>query len=259
MGGADDRGPMVPRQPGHTDSVLAQLQTAEADIQAIAGVRRGTLRVSSFPTAYATIMPPTIREFRHRHPGVELTLTETDPRAGLAGLKAGELDVALVYEYDFVPLAPDDAVELVHLLDDPINALLPRSHPAAKKASVRLIDLADDAWITSTGRSACHAFVRRACNAAGFEPAVSMESNDHGVWQGLVAAGVGVALASEISVPAPGPRIAVRPIRPKQLRRRIFAAHRIGAARSPAVAAMLSILLAETARRARPRPALVAG
>jgi molybdate transport repressor ModE-like protein len=243
----------------HAETVLAQLKTAEADIQAIAGVRRGTLRVSSFPTAYATILPPAIREFRRRHPGVELTLTETDPIAGLSSLKAGELDLALVYEYDFVPLASDDAIELVHLLDDPVNALLPRSHPAARKTSVRLTDLAEDSWITSTPRSACHSFVRRACNNAGFEPEVTMESDDHGVWQGLVAAGVGVALASELSIPAPGARVAVRPIRPKPLRRRIFAAHRVGAARSPGIEAILSVLLEETARRARPRPALVAG
>jgi DNA-binding transcriptional LysR family regulator len=243
----------------HTESLLAQLQAAEADIQAIAGVRRGTLRVSSFPTAYATILPPTIREFRRRHPGVELTLTETDPLSGLSALKAGALDVALIYEYDFVPLAEDDAVELIHLLDDPINALLPSSHPAARKASVRLNDLAEDSWVTSTPKSACHSFVRRACNAAGFEPDVSMESDDHGVWLGLVAAGVGVALASELSIPSPGARVAVRPIRPKALRRRIYAAHRVGAARSPAVSAILDVLLDETARRRKPRPALVAG
>jgi DNA-binding transcriptional LysR family regulator len=242
---------------GHTDSVLAQLDAAESDIQAIAGVQRGRLRVGSFPTAYATIMPSAIREFRRRHDGVELLLTEADPRRGLASLKAGELDVALVYEYDFVPLEADDAVELVHLLDDPINAVLPRTHPAARKSSVRLNDLAEDLWVTSTSRSACHSFVRRACNAAGFEPRVTMESDDHGVWQGLVAAGVAVALASELSLPRTHPRIAVRPIRPRPLRRRIYAAHRIGAGRSPAVEAFLTILLEESARHGKPRPALV--
>src|SRR6185312_3801807 len=62
----------------HTEGILASLESAEADIQAIAGVRGGMLRVASFPTAYATILPATIEAFRHRHPGVELTLTEAD-------------------------------------------------------------------------------------------------------------------------------------------------------------------------------------
>src|SRR5215218_10767675 len=73
----------------HTDGILASLEAAEADIQAIAGVRGGMLRVASFPTAYATIMPAAIGEFRRRFPAVELTLTETDPRAGLNALKGG--------------------------------------------------------------------------------------------------------------------------------------------------------------------------
>jgi DNA-binding transcriptional LysR family regulator len=234
----------------HTEEVLARLQMAEADIQAIGGLRAGTVRVASFPTAYATIMPGAIATFRRRHPGVELTLTERDPTAGIAGVKAGDLDVALAFEYDFVPLRADDAVELVHLLDDRINVLLPRAHPSARQPAVRLRDLADDAWITSTSRSSCHAFVRRACNAAGFDPEVTMESDDHGVWQGLVAAGVGVALASELSIPVPHPDVAIRPLAGKRLKRKIHAVHRVGAARAPAVAAVLDVLAAEAARHA---------
>jgi DNA-binding transcriptional LysR family regulator len=226
----------------HTEAVLARLQSAEADIQAIAGLRRGSLRVASFPTAYATVLPPAITEFRRRHPDLELTLTEADPLASFARLKAGELDVALVYEYDFVPLPADEAIELVHLLDDPVRVLLPRAHPAARRPAVRLTDVADDSWITSTARSSCHAFVSRACAAAGFEPTITMESDDHGVWQGLVAAGMGVALASDLSLATLHPGVAVRPVAPKPLRRRIFAAHRIGAARSPGIAEMLAIL-----------------
>ena len=233
----------------HTDALLARLQTAEAEIQAIAGLRRGTLRVASFPTAYATILPPAITEFRRRYPGVELTLTEADPLVAFTRLKAGELELALVYEYDFVPLPSDDALELVHLLDDPINVVLPRDHPAARKAAVRLDDLAGESWITSTARSSCHAFVARACNAAGFEPDVTMESDDHGVWQGLVAAGVGVALASELSLSTLHPGVVVRPVAPTPLGRRIFAAHRVGTAGSSGIAAMLSILADAAATR----------
>jgi len=233
----------------HTDEILARLQTAEADVQAIAGLRGGTLRVASFPTAFATIMPGAISEFRRRHPGVELTLTESDPGSSFARLKTGELDLALVYEYDFVPLAVDDALELVHLMDDPVNVLLPRAHPAARRSAVRLIDLADESWITSTPRASCHAFVRRACNAAGFEPELRMQSDDHGTWQGLVAAGIAVALVSELSLPILHPAVVVRPVAPRPLGRRIYAAHRVGSARSEGVAAMLEILRTEVAAR----------
>src|ERR671923_1193593 len=128
----------------HTEGILASLEAAEAEIQAIAGVRGGMLRLASFPTAYATIMPAAITEFRNRHAGVELTLTESDPLLSIARVKSGELDLALLYEYDYVPLPQDDAVERVALMDDPIRVLLPLGHPAAKRRAVPLDSLREE-------------------------------------------------------------------------------------------------------------------
>jgi DNA-binding transcriptional LysR family regulator len=240
---------------GHTEGILASLAAAEAEIQAIAGVRGGMLRLASFPTAYATIMPATIEGFRHRHPGVELTLTEADPLMSLARLKSGELDLALLYEYDYVPLPEDDAVERLPLADDAIRVLLPRGHREAKRRAVPLDTLADEPWITSTARSSCHEFVSRACRASGFEPDIRFESDDHGVWQGLVAAGVGVALAPDLALENLHPGVEARPVALHPLKRRIYTAHR-ASGRSPAIDAMLDVLRETVA--ARDAPARVA-
>jgi DNA-binding transcriptional LysR family regulator len=232
----------------HTEGILASLEAAEAEIQAIAGVRGGILRLASFPTAYATIMPAAIGEFRRMHPGVELTLTEADPLMSLARLKTGELDLALLYEYDYVSLPEDDAVERVRLVDDAIRVLLPRSHPAARRRAVPLDALAGEQWITSTARSACHEFVSRACRAAGFEAEIQFESDDYGVWQGLVAAGVGVALAPDLALENLHPGIEARPVALHPLKRRIYVAYRT-AGRSPAVEAMVDVLREAVAAR----------
>jgi DNA-binding transcriptional LysR family regulator len=239
----------------HTDGIVASLAAAEAEIQAIAGLRGGMLRLSSFPTAYATIMPQAIAEFRHRYPAVELSLTEADALPSIARVKSGELDLALVYEYDFVPLPEDDSVERTHLLDDPIRVVLPRGHRAARKRAVRLDELAGEAWISSTARSSCHEFVSRACRAAGFEPSIGFESDDHGVWQGLVAAGVGVALAPELALETLYPGVEARPVALSPLKRKIFAVNRAGG-RSPAIEAMLEVIAATiAAREEQPRAA----
>src|SRR6266508_1031166 len=137
----------------HTDGILASLEAAEADIQAIAGVRGGILRLASFPTAYATIMPAAIGEFRVHHPEVELTLTEADPLMSIARLKSGELDLALLYEYDYVPRPEADSVERFALTDDPIRVLLPNGHRHARRRAVPLDALAEEHWITSTRAS----------------------------------------------------------------------------------------------------------
>ena len=239
----------------HTEGILASLEAAEADIQAIAGVRGGMLRLASFPTAYATIMPGAIEAFRGRHPGVELTLTEADPLMSLARLKSGELDLALLYEYDYVPLPEDEAVERVPLADDAIRVLLPRGHREARRRAVPLDSLADESWITSTARSSCHEFVSRACRASGFEPRIHFESDDHGVWQGLVAAGVGVALAPDLALEHLHPGVEARPVALHPLKRRIYTAYRSGG-HSPGIEAMLAVL--EEAVAAREAPERVA-
>jgi len=237
----------------HTEGILASLEAAEAEIQAIAGVRGGILRLASFPTAYATIMPAAIAEFRSRHPAVELTLTEADPLMSLARVKSGELDLALLYEYDYVPLPEEDALERDILTDDPIRILLPRGHRETRRRAVSLDTLAEERWITSTARSSCHEFVSRACRAAGFEPSIGFESDDHGVWQGLVAAGVGVALAPDLALEHLHPGVEARPVALQPLKRRIYTAYRAGG-RSPAIDAMLEVLRETVTRREAPQP-----
>ena len=237
----------------HTEGILASLEAAEAEIQAIAGVRGGILRLASFPTAYATIMPAAIAEFRSRHPAVELTLTEADPLMSLARVKSGELDLALLYEYDYVPLPEEDALERDILTDDPIRILLPRGHRETRRRAVSLDTLAEERWITSTARSSCHEFVSRACRAAGFEPSIGFESDDHGVWQGLVAAGVGVALAPDLALEHLHPGVEARPVALQPLKRRIYTVYRAGG-RSPAIDAMLEVLRETVTRREAPQP-----
>src|SRR5919206_864725 len=63
----------------HTDVILARLADAEAELQAIASLRGGRLRLASFPTAGATIAPAAIARFRERHPHVELSLVPAEP------------------------------------------------------------------------------------------------------------------------------------------------------------------------------------
>src|SRR5438477_699689 len=87
----------------HSDGILARLAAAEEELEAIAGLRGGRLRLASFPTAGATLMPLAIAGFSRSHPGVELSLIEAEPEDSLPALRGGELDVALTFEYTSLP------------------------------------------------------------------------------------------------------------------------------------------------------------
>src|SRR5687768_2534323 len=80
----------------HAEVVLARLAAAEAELEAIAGVRGGRVRLSSFPTAGASLLPPAVALFTERHPDVELTFVEQEPEEAVQMLRAGELEVAIV-------------------------------------------------------------------------------------------------------------------------------------------------------------------
>ncbi|MFI4989680.1 MAG: LysR family transcriptional regulator [Solirubrobacterales bacterium] len=226
---------------GHAEGILARLDTAEAALSAIAGLRGGRLRMASFPTAGSTLMPVAIANFREAYPDVELTLAEGEPEEIVPRLRAGELDLALLFEFaDEQPL-PEDLARSP-LLEDPMYLALPREHRLAKKAKLRLSELHGEAWVQTSSSSPCARHVVRCCHAAGFEPTVSFESDDYQTVQGLVAAGVGVALIPELALSVVRDDIVTRALSPAPPVRQVIAATPAGARLVPAAPAMLGVL-----------------
>jgi DNA-binding transcriptional LysR family regulator len=231
----------------HTEAVLAQLDHAEEEMRAIAGLRGGRVRIGTFRSAAETIVADAIAHFHERFPAVELTLTEGEPEHYLPRLAAGELDLATTFEYDHVTALERRNLELELLLEEPMWLAVPRDHAAAARGSTELAALADEPWIGSTPRSSVHDFTPNACRAAGFEPRFAAQTDDYHVCQALVASGLGVAFIPGLSLRTRHPEIAVLRVEPPSPMRRIFAAHRPGAESSPALAAMLAVLRAVVA------------
>jgi DNA-binding transcriptional LysR family regulator len=234
----------------HVDGILAQMEKAETEVAAIAAGRGGRLRTASFPSAGASLMPQAIAAFRASHPGVEVTLAEGEPEEIAPRLRAGEFDLVLLYEFEGTGERLGAGMRRFELLEDPLHLALPRDHPLAGRAQVRLEDLAGQAWIQTSESSPCARHVVRLCNAAGFEPGVSFESDDYQAVQGLVAAGVGVALIPRLALSTVRDDIDVRALHPGSPVREVLAATPRSAAVSPAVATMLDVL--REAARARP-------
>jgi DNA-binding transcriptional LysR family regulator len=255
----------------HAEGILARLHAAEEELSEIAGLRGGELRMASFPTAGATLMPVAIAGFRASYPEVRLTLAEGEPEEIAPRLDAGEFDLALLFEFS----APDEApagnapaadpvaadagrarLKRVELLEDPMYLALPREHRLAGKRSLRLDELQGEAWVQTSESSPCARHVVRCCRAAGFEPVVAFESDDYQTVQGLVAAGVGVALIPELALSVVREDVVVRTLSPHPPGRRVIAALPGGTgARTrlvPAASAMLRILEAAAATRHRP-------
>jgi DNA-binding transcriptional LysR family regulator len=232
---------------GHAEGILARLDAAETALSAIAGLRGGRLRVASFPTAGAALMPLAIATFRSSYPDVELTLAEGEPEEIVPRLRAGEFDLALLFEFAGETPLPQGMTR-VELLEDPMYLALPREHALARKGKLRLGDLRGEAWVQTSQSSPCARHVVRSCHAAGFEPQVSFESDDYQTVQGLVAAGVGVALIPELALSVVRGDIVIRALSPSPPVRQVIAATPAGARLVPAAPAMLAVLEQAAAR-----------
>jgi DNA-binding transcriptional LysR family regulator len=231
----------------HSEAIFERLSAAEAELEAIAGLRGGRLRLASFPTAGATLVPLAIAAFSRAHPAVELSLIEAEPEDALPRLKTGELDIALSFDYGITPGVAFgvalDGLETTLLLDDPMSVALPLEHPLAGRARVRLADLAAERWIQCDPNGHCGAVQVAACEQSGFRPHVTFQTNDYNVAQGLVAAGVAISLVPELALSNVREDIVIRPLAGRDMPvRRVVAATRAGGFRSPATAAMLAIL-----------------
>lgn len=226
----------------HVGGILARMDSAEAEVAAIARGRGGRLRTASFPTAGSTLMPRAIAAFRVSHPGVEVTLAEGEPEEIAPRLRAGEFDLVLLFEFEGVGERLGTGMRRYELRDDPLHLALPPEHPLAKRKRIELGDLREEAWVQTSAQSPCAKHVIRSCHAAGFEPTVSFESDDYQTVQGLVAAGVGVALIPELALSTGRDDIAIRALHPASPVRKVFAATPRAAAVTPAVATMIDVL-----------------
>lgn len=239
----------------HAEVVMRRLELAEAEILAIAGLQGGRLRLATFRSVGETLVADAMKEFCDRYPQVQVSLTEGEPEEYLHRIATGEFDLGMTFEYDLVPMPANDGLALTLIVEEAMDIVLPKDHPLAESEQVALDDLAQERWLGSTPRSSVHTFTMNICQAAGFEPQMMLETDDYHVLQALVASGAGVAFLPRLSARTQHPGVRVNPVGDRSPSRRIYAAHRVDGAKSPAVSEMVSVLRKQAGPDREPAPA----
>lgn len=212
--------------------MLERLEQAGAEL---ANARRGLagpLRIGSYPSAARSVIPAVLAELAGWHPGLEPMVTEVDPAAVAAALRAGELDVALLHEYDLVPAEPEPGLAVTRpVFTEPmyLAALAPGTIAEQRSAP----------WIMAPRGTLCHSMAVRACESAGYAPRIRHQIDDFTTVLALVAAGQGVALVPQLGTERPPPGVVLTRL---PMYRRTRAAFRAGAGSHPAVSAFVSAL-----------------
>ena len=220
----------------HAESIIARLHAAQADMAALQQGHGGRLRVGTFQSVGARVLPVVMRRFLAEWPSVELLLTESPSDEELQRLvERGELDLA----FAMTPLA-DGPFESLELLADPYVLLVPADHELAQLERAGLADLGD---LTLIGNRACRstALAEDELTQRGVSVNVAFRSDDNGTVQGLVGAGFGAALVPLLTVEQSDERVRILELDPEIPYRRIALAWHRDRHRSPAARAFVDV------------------
>jgi len=174
--------------------ILGRIDAADAELSAHVGLTAGRVRLAAFASAIGSLVPQAVAALAGRHPGLQISLTDTHPPEAIELLRAGKVEVAIIFRYDETEPEPA-GVRLHHLLDDPVYLLSTRRERG-------LHALRDATWIAGCER--CSSHLLSLCDDAGFEPRIGFSSDDMVVMQALVAAGLGVATQTGLALRAHG-------------------------------------------------------
>jgi DNA-binding transcriptional LysR family regulator len=236
---------------GYADDIDRTIEAARAEMAEFAGLRRGQLRMGTFPTVGASLMPDVVLAFRARHPEVAVTVISARRDGLLERLHRRDIELTLLWDYPWQQIE-DENLTLVRLMNDPTVLLVQRDHPLAEQESVRIEALRDQEWIVRDEHPVADV-LRRVCRAAGFEPRIAFAANDYQETQGMVAAGVGIALAPQLALSALRADVVALPLAGAPTRR-ILLAHLANRRLSPA-AQQAATVFRSTARRRASGPA----
>jgi DNA-binding transcriptional LysR family regulator len=211
--------------------IIGRVDAATAELSALVGLSAGRVRLAGFGSVMSSLVPQAATVLAQRHPGLALGLTDTHPEEALQLLRAGHVEVAVIFRYD--DTAPeDDDVRLTHLLDDPLYLL-------STDGGKTLASHSRTPWIAGCER--CRTHMVEMCEAAGFSPRLAYTTDDMVVMQSLVAAGMGVTTIPGLALRAhrhPAITATRLPVPP----RRIYAATYGEPPDPPATAALITAL-----------------
>ncbi|MGW2056884.1 LysR family transcriptional regulator [Streptomyces sp. NPDC001840] len=229
--------------------ILADTETARHEVQELAQLRRGRVRLGATPSVCTGLLPDVLRTFHDLHPGIQLLIEESGSHDLVRELARGALDLALVV----LPLpSASPALTTVELLHEDL-VVVSSAAVAPPDRPLRIADLEGEPLVMFRHGYDLRELTVAACRAAGFEPSFTVEGGEMDAVLGFVRAGLGLAVVPSM-VAARARDLRVTALARPGLRRTIALAHRSDVAPPRAARELQKVLLAtQTATRGRAR------
>ncbi len=221
--------------------ILADADTARLEVQELAQLRRGRVRLGATPSICTGLLPDVLRAFHDAHPGIELLIEESGSLDLVRELARGALDLALIA----LPLPPSaPALTTMELLTEDLVVVSSAERPApGGGGELTIPGLRDEQMVMFRHGYDLRELTMAACRAEGFEPVFTVEGGEMDAALGFVRAGLGIAVVPAMVVERAGPGLRVTPLVGSPLRRTIALAHRTDVAPPRAARELKRILL----------------
>ena len=228
--------------------LLAHMERLESRLHGASGETTGTVRLATFATAYRGIVVGAIGRLRDVAPGVVLRPDEIDPWDAVDAVAAGTHDLALVHNWEPLPLAIPDHLEVRDLGRDRADVLVHEDHPLAGRDGIGVGDVLDEAWASVAPGSICHQWLQKMYADVGRAPRIAHVALEFATHVALVEQGEAIALVPRLGRgPLPAGVVAV-PIVDPVSERTVSLVWRRTMTDSPALAATVAALAAEGVR-----------
>jgi DNA-binding transcriptional LysR family regulator len=202
----------------HADAVADRLAQADRQVAELSAADRETLRIGSFPSALASVIPAAIARLRDLRPEIQVEATEASGEELGEAVAAGALHAAVCFQDAEAPPRRPEGTQRHELGGERMHVVMARDHPLAGRERIELRELEGETW-TAPSRDS---LIYRSCVAAGFEPRIAFVTRDVLAARGIVRAGLGVTLMPEL-VSGLFDDIAVVPLDGPQPQRALYA------------------------------------
>ncbi|MCI1695571.1 LysR family transcriptional regulator [Aneurinibacillus aneurinilyticus] len=187
----------------HVREILYRTSQIQQDVSSLKKLESGTIKIGSFPSVSARLLPRILSDFQVRYPGIELILFEGTNQEVRNWIHTGAVDVG------FVSL-PDEEFDTVSITQDEMVVILPESHPLAHKTSILIENIKAESFILTKG--GCEGLILRIFHP--FMPRIQFEVRETGTILTMVQQGLGITILPAMAIPSAVPHTSILHLNP---------------------------------------------
>jgi DNA-binding transcriptional LysR family regulator len=190
-------------------TMLSCAEQIRQETSAAVGLETGKVRLGSFPSISARLLPGLLRQFRQRYPGIEVVLFEGTDDEVREWIHTRTVDIGVV-------ASPSEGLELSSIAQDEFLAVVSTHHSLAKQSQIRICQLANEPFIMS--KAGCEPIITGMFRKAKVTPNIQFKVIDLRTIFAMVQEGIGVTIVPEMALPSDLSGLHVLSLEPQQYR-----------------------------------------